>query len=159
MKNIILIIIMLIISLNAISQKSIVIKDTKSLDDKINEKIQKKTLNNAQVGDLISLDEFGNYILATGSPFEKILGFTTNAPYVTPNKPKNPNDSRVEFVGIVSTENGPIKENDKLCPSSKYPGKVKKCTDNEIPYAIAQENAFSERQKIKVKVLGFQRNR
>jgi len=125
-----------------------------------NNKIKKRTINEAQIGSLIAIDEYGNYVLSTGSIYEKIVGFTTSAPYVTPNKPSSPNGSRVEFEGIISVdEGGVIKEGDFLCPCKNHHGHVKKCLESENPYAVAQENGNSENQKIKVKVLGYQRNR
>lgn len=121
---------------------------------------KKRTINEAKIGSLIAIDEYGNYILATGSIYEKIVGFTTSAPYVTPNKPTSPNGSRVKFYGIVSVdEGGIIKEGDFLCPCKNHPGFVKKCSENEDAYAVAQESANTEAQKIKVKVLGSKRIR
>ena len=152
MKKITIIILVLVATVSLFAQDSV-----SNLDNKINEKIKAKTIENAQVGDLICLDEFGNYILSSGSEFEKILGFTTSAPYVTPNKPKDPKGSKVDFKGIVSLENGAIKKGDYLCPSKKYPGKVMKCSKEDFPYAVADEDANTDFALIKVKVLGYRR--
>lgn len=109
----------------------------------------KRNVSGATVGSLIVQDSDGNIKLSTGDEFEKILGFTTNAPYVTPNKPKSPTDKRDEFTAIGY---GSISTGDYVCPCSESPGSVKKCDAGQKPYAKALSSAGTG-SRFTVKVL------
>lgn len=108
-----------------------------------------RNVYSATQGSLIAMDSDGKYILATGGEFEKILGFTATAPYVTPNKPSK-NGKRDEFTAIGY---GSISAGDYVCPSSEMPGSVKKCDANQKPYAKALSSAGTG-SRFTVKVLG-----
>lgn len=151
MKNIILLLFSCIV-LQGTSQ--VMSTSEEALDHKMQSVMEKKTIEGAQVGDLICTDEFGNYIKCTGSQFEVIEGFTTSVPYVTPNKPQKKEDSRLAFTGRCSVENGNILVNDYLCPSKNVEGAVAKCSEGEEPYAVAMEDASENGMEFKVKVLG-----
>lgn len=119
-------------------------------------KTEKRTLAFAKEGQLICVDDYGNYKACTDNEFEKILGFCTNAPYVTVNKAKGDNKI-TEFQGIASFSKGRIKAGDYLCPCKKNPGQVVRCKKKKNPYAKALETPTSEGALFKVKILGHRR--
>ncbi len=119
-------------------------------------KTEKRTITNAKEGQLICVDDYGNYKVCTGNEFEKVLGFCTNAPYVTVNKAKGDNKI-TEFQGIASFSKGRIKTGDYLCPCKKNPGRVVRCRKKNNPYAKALEAPMGEGALFKVKILGHRR--
>lgn len=110
------------------------------------------TVADALVGSLICSDSKGVLKLCSGDEFDKVMGFTFTAPYVTPNKPKLPTDAKDEFVGIASNSNGDIKEGDYVCACSVNKGAVRKCNATDKPYAKAMSGGTNG-QLIKVRVL------
>ena len=140
---------LLFLSTNSFCQQS---NKTNTVDKMIQQKTEQKTIANAQKGDLICTDENGKYVLCTGKESESIKGFTTNVPYVTPNKPLTPEAKKDEFQALASSQNGEIKAGDFVCPCSE-PGKVVKCTRGNRPYAKALEDASTAGQSFKVRVL------
>lgn len=121
------------------------------------EKMQEKMIPGAKLGHLICLDEFGNWMLCTGSEFEKIKGFATSVPYVTANKILEPGKSKIEFMGIASVSAGIIVQGDYLCPCEQNVGMVKKCDKTDFPYAKAISGATNSGENVRVKVLGYRR--
>jgi hypothetical protein len=120
-----------------------------NLDATIANKTAARTLPTAVIGSLIAQDSDGKVVLATGNEFETILGFTTNVPYVTPNKPTTAAGKRDEFTGIAY---GTINAGDYVCPCNEKPGSVKKCEAGQKPYAKAL-TAGSNGSTFNVKVL------
>jgi hypothetical protein len=120
-----------------------------NLDAAISNKVASKTISNAVVGHLIAQNSEGKVVLATGNEFETILGFTTNAPYVTPNKPLTATGKIDEFTGIAY---GTINAGDYVCPCGEKPGSVKTCEAGQKPYAKAL-TAGSNGSSFAVKVL------
>ena len=118
--------------------------------------LKKNSLKEAKVGQLICLDDYGNYTICSGNEFEKILGFCTNAPYITVNKAKGDNKI-TEHQGIASFEKGKIKTGDYLCPCTKNAGQVVRCKKRQHPYAKALEAPSSSGNLFKVKILGHRR--
>jgi hypothetical protein len=137
---------LLLLSTNIYSQQS-----NKVATKKAEQRVAQRTIANAQKGDLICTDANGNYILCTGNISETVMGFTTNVPYVTPNKPATPNASKAIFEARASVANGPIKAGDYVAAGTE-PGKVVK-GDSKNAYAIALEDATANGQTFKVKVL------
>lgn len=119
-------------------------------------KMKQREIPNAKIGDLICLDDNGNHIICTGDEFEKILGFCTNAPYVTFNKAKG-NNKITEHKGIASFAKGKIKEDDYLCACEENPGQVVRCDKIDYPYAKAMESPEETGTLFKVKILGHRR--
>ncbi|MGE0637894.1 MAG: hypothetical protein AB7P01_15735 [Bacteroidia bacterium] len=107
--------------------------------------MQKGYVNGAEIGSLICQDENGNRIVCSGSETETILGFATNIPYVTINKPSNPEDKSKQFSAIAG---GSVKKGDLLVAGTK--GTVIPGTTGS--YAIAMEDAVSG-QTFKVKLV------
>ena len=123
------------------------------IDAMAKEKYNQGIVEGSRVGSLICKDANGKFVLCTGSEYEKVEGFTTNAPFVTINKPAK-GEKANEFSAIISLEGGPIKKGDRLTASST-PGSVRKCTEMDVPVAIALTDAKGEGQVIKVKVLNL----
>jgi len=120
------------------------------------ERLKKRTLKHAKKGQLICVDDYGNYIICTGDEFEKILGFCTNTPYITVNKAKGDNKI-TEHKGIASFEKGKIKIGDYLCPCKKNPGQVVRCKKKNNPYARALETPSGQGDLFMTKILGHRR--
>lgn len=105
-----------------------------------------------QLGTLMCEDENGKMVICSGNEFEKILGFATNVPYVTVNKPQNASDKKDEFSAFAS---GKINKGDYVTAGKN--GTVIRCEKSDFPYAVALEDATSEGQKMRVKILGNRR--
>lgn len=120
---------------------------SKSFDDKLNHKIETGSVQGAEKGSLICQDENGNKIVCSGSELELILGFATNAPYITINKPENPNDRSNQFTAIAGSQ---ILKGDFLIAGKN--GSVISTLNNSMAYAIAIEDAVLG-QKLKVKLV------
>lgn len=147
MKTIITVFVLAFTALSVQAQNTA--KTAADLDKQWNDKLAARTLNSAVVGSLIAMNSDGKVVLATGNEFETILGFTTNAPYVTPNKPTTAAGKRDEFTGIAY---GTINAGDYVCPCNEKPGSVKKCEAGQKPYAKAL-TAGSNGSSFSVKVL------
>ncbi|MCW3127649.1 MAG: hypothetical protein JWO03_3307 [Bacteroidetes bacterium] len=122
-------------------------------DAQVAAKYNERVVANAQVGSLICTDAHGKYVVCTGSDYEKVKGFATSVPYVTINKAvkgEKPN----EFKAIASLQGGAIKAGDRVCAST-VAGQVKKCSEMDVPYAIALSDASADATVIKVKVLNL----
>ncbi|CAN5426800.1 hypothetical protein BH09BAC1_BH09BAC1_23890 [soil metagenome] len=118
------------------------------------EKYNEGVVEGSQVGSLICKDANGKFVLCTGSDYEKVQGFATSAPFVTINKPAM-GEKANEFSAIVSVkEGGAIKRGDRLTAGTT-PGSVRKCTELDVPIAIALTDAESEGAIIKVKALNI----
>lgn len=118
--------------------------------------IRKREILGAKIGNLICLDDYGNYIICAGDEFEKILGFCTNTPYITVNKAKGDNKI-TEHKGLASFAKGKIVEGDYLCPCEENPGQVVRCEKTDYPYAKAMEAPDKKGALFKVKILGHRR--
>ncbi|MCG3164994.1 MAG: hypothetical protein POELPBGB_00754 [Bacteroidia bacterium] len=140
--------ILLCVNANAQSNFS----SAENLDLAIAQKLNSKNIEGVQLGTLMCEDENGNMVICSGNEFEKILGFATNVPYVTVNKPQNANDKKDEFTAFAS---GEIAKGDYLTAGKN--GTVIRCEKSEFPYAVALESANSGGQKIRVKILGNRR--
>lgn len=114
-----------------------------------------RIISGVQIGTLMCEDENGKMVICSGNEFEKILGFATNVPYVTVNKPQTPSDKKDEFSAFASTTSGKISKGDYLTAGKS--GTVIRCEKADFPYAVALEDASSEGQKIRVKILGNRR--
>lgn len=125
---------------------------SQSLDAAMAAKLEQGSVKGAQLGTLMCEDENGKMVICSGNEFEKILGFATNIPYVTVNKPQNPNDKKDEFSGFASLAAGKINKGNYVTAGKN--GTVVRCEKSEYPYAVALEDATSEGQQIKVKILG-----
>ncbi|MGE0637896.1 MAG: hypothetical protein AB7P01_15745 [Bacteroidia bacterium] len=108
-----------------------------------------------EIGKLMCEDENGKMVICSGNEFEKILGFATNVPYVTVNKPQHASDKKDEFSAFASTASGKISKGDYLTAGKN--GTVVRCEKTDFPYAVALEDATSEGQKFSVKILGNRR--
>jgi len=122
----------------------------------LEQKIKKREIPEAKIGELICLDDYANYIICNGNEFQKILGFCTNTPYITVNKAKS-NNKITEHKGIASFEKGKIKNGDYLCPCKKNPGQVVRCKKKNNPYAKALEAPSYQGDLFMVKILGHRR--
>jgi len=122
-------------------------------EKRLEARMAERTISAAKKGDLICTDANGKFVLCSGNSDETIEGFTTNVPYVTPNKPATPKAKKDEFNALASVKNGEIKAGDFICPCGEA-GKVVKCSQNDNPYAKALEGAAANGQSFKVKVLG-----
>ena len=105
-----------------------------------------------EIGRLMCQNESGQMVICSGNEFEKILGFATNVPYVTVNKPQNSTDKKDEFSAFAS---GKISKGDYVTAGKN--GTVIRCEKSDFPYGVAMEDAISEGQKIIVKILGNRR--
>ena len=136
------------VSVNAQSTFS----SAEKLDLAIAQRMDTKTMEGVQLGTLMCQDEKGKMIICSGNEFEKILGFATNFPYVTVNKPQNATDKKDEFSAFAS---GAIKKGDYVTAGKN--GTVIRCEKSDFPYGVALEDAISDGQKIIVKILGNRR--
>jgi hypothetical protein len=107
------------------------------------------------LGTLMCEDENRKMVICSGNEFEKILGFASNVPYVTVNKPQNASDKKDEFSAFASIASGKISKGDYLTAGKN--GTVIRCEKADFPYAVALDDATSEGQKITVKILGNRR--
>ncbi len=125
---------------------------SENLDQAIAQRMEDNKVKGVQLGTLMCEDENGKMVICSGNEFEKILGFATNVPYVTVNKPQNASDKKDEFSAFAS---GKINKGDYLTAGKN--GTVIRCAKSDFPYAVALEDATSEGQKISVKILGNRR--
>lgn len=128
------------------------VSSSQNLDVAIAHKIEKNSIKGVAIGTLMCENENGEMIICSGNEFEKILGFATNIPYVTVNKPQNPNDKKDEFSGFASLAAGKISKGNYVAAGKN--GTVVRCEKTDYPYAVALEDAVSEGQHINVKILG-----
>lgn len=128
---------------------------SENLDQAIAQRMEENKVKGVQLGTLMCEDENGKMVICSGNEFEKILGFATNVPYVTVNKPQNASDKKDEFSAFASTVSGNIRKGDYLTAGKN--GTVIRCAKSDFPYAVALEDATSEGQKISVKILGNRR--
>lgn len=114
-----------------------------------------RIISGVELGQLMCQDENGKMVICSGNDFEKILGFATNVPYVTVNKPQNASDKKDEFSVFASIASGKINKGDYLTAGKN--GTVIRCEKSDYPYAVALEDATIDGQKISVKILGNRR--
>ncbi len=125
---------------------------SENLDKAIAQRMEENNIKGVQLGTLMCEDENGKMVICSGNEFEKILGFATNVPYVTVNKPQNASDKKDEFSAFAS---GTIKKGDYVTAAKS--GTVIRCEKADFPYGVAMENATSDGQRIIVKILGNRR--
>jgi hypothetical protein len=136
------------VSVNAQSTFS----SAEKLDLAIAQRMDSKTMEGVQLGTLMCQDENGKMVICSGNEFEKILGFATNVPYATVNKPQHPSDKKDEFSAFAS---GKISKGDYVTAGKN--GTVIRCEKSDFPYGVAMQDANTDGQKIIIKILGNRR--
>ena len=122
------------------------------LDATIQEYLDSKSIDGAELGTVLCEDAHGNKVICSGAIEETVLGIVTNVPYLTINKSANSSASKYVFSSKVSESNGTIAKGDYL--KAVEGGNFGKCSKEEIPfaYAVALEDAAGK-DKIRVKII------
>lgn len=123
-----------------------------SLDQSFQKKVAEKNVPGAQLGSLVCENAEGKLVLCSGNLEETVAGIVTNIPYVTLNKPSNPNSSKSIFNASVSSEAGNISKGDFLTAGTN--GSLVRCDENRsgFAYAIALDDLTGQGM-IRVKVI------
>jgi len=119
-------------------------------DGGLEARMAKGNITGAQIGSLICENANGEKIVCSGGIEETVLGIATNVPYVTINKPANPNGSKFIFEALVSSSNGALSKGDFLAAGKD--GKLVLTKDVSLAYAVLLDD-FAIDGKARVKVL------
>jgi len=136
------------IALVAASGTSLFAQST--LDGALEARITKGTISGAQMGSLICENANGERVLCSGALEQTVLGIVTNVPYVTVNKPANPNGSKFIFEALVSSSNGALSKGDFLVAGKE--GRLVLSNDANQAYAVLLDDIAID-GKARVKVL------
>jgi len=109
-----------------------------------------KMIPGAQLGMVMCQNASGNTVACSGNIEETILGIVTNVPYVTVNKPANPNGSKFIFEALVSSSNGALSKGDFLVAGKE--GRLVLSNDANQAYAVLLDDIAID-GKARVKVL------
>lgn len=121
-----------------------------SLDDAVNERVERAAVSGAEMGSLVCEDASGNRVLCSGSVEETVLGIVTNTPYITLNKPSTPEGSRYIFMALVDSNGQDLAEGSYLKAGKN--GRLEPTTEMVDAYAVALES-LNGSGKIRVKLL------